>query len=182
MVLSTSQHISWVFCTWSFMLSCKISNSSLDPYYLVWWSAFIWIICLFAYSGNTLLFSPPLFFKTRSHNLRSLVSQNLQYPSLFPKRWLKSLNLFHADGTDFNGTKTLLRTSTCLVKTHRYRDTFCIQTVIKSNHKKGVALFHLLLTVNVESTIFSFWVVWLKVITVVSTNHVVKIWMEVLTY
>ena len=129
-VLSPSWHIySYCSCTWSSRLSCKMSNSSLDPPSLVWWYALIWWVCVFFHSKKTLLFAQALFFRTRAHHLCRLVYQNLQYPSMFPQIWLLYLGVFHADISRFQWNKKI-RTSTWLGKTHRSVATFCIPATL----------------------------------------------------
>ena len=52
----------------------------------------------FPTQGRLLCSPKPYFSRTIAYHLRRLVYQNLQYPSLFPKRRLKCLILFHTDG------------------------------------------------------------------------------------
>ena len=81
---------------------------------------------------------------------------------------------------DFNGTFVFI-TITWLGKTHRSVNTFCIPSVVKSNHNRGWHLVHWLWTISGERTILASWVVWIKGIKHVSKNHVVKILVKALT-
>ena len=58
---------------------------------------------------------------------------------------------------------------------HRSIAAFCIPSIIKANHNRGWTLFQLLSTVMGEITILVSWVIFTKVITIFSTNNVVKV-------
>ena len=100
------------------------------------------------------------------------------YPKAECNIWLNS-TLTEAE---FNGTNSFAGTTTCLGNKHISMDTFCIISPMKANHKRVWHLVHWLSPVRVKITILTAWVVWTKVITVVRKNHVVKIWVEALTY
>ena len=71
----------------------------------------------------------------------------------------------------FNGT-TFFRTSTWMGKHTQFHGYIFILSVIKSNHKRGCHLFHLLYPVSGERNILSYWVILIKGINIVNTKHV----------
>ena len=182
MVLSPSWHISWYcFCTWSSRFSCKIINYSLDPSYLLWWSALIWCVFLFSHSSKTILFSQASFFSFRAHHRHTIFLSKSTITLTVPPKLTAKFGFIPRWKNKSLTEKNVFRTINWLGITHRSMATPCIPSIIKYNHNREWYLVHWLLPVIWERTVTASWIFGIKAITIFIKKYMVKIWVEALT-
>ena len=129
----------------------------------------------FTTQGRLFCFPKPYFPIRRAHHFRNILSK---CTILLPvtQKWTVIFGCIPCWRK--KSLIIVFRTSTWLGKTNRSMATFCIPSVIKANHTREWHLVQWLLPVSGWITIISSWVFLIKGITIVSINHVVKIWVE----
>ena len=125
-------------------------------------STTIWRICGFSTQGR-LFYLPNIYFPEQEHIIFVRFSLKIcNLPPCYPKYECNLWLYYTLTKAQFDGTKTFVGTITWMGNTHFSVDTFCISSVIKSNHKRGWHLVHLVSHLRGERNILATWVVFTK--------------------